>query len=455
MAALTTERATPTSPALTQEEARAALAAEWRERDPRTPEEIAAFYRETANYGPDLDAWHRTPERRAITDMIVHVARESGAQRIIDVGCGAGHDLLAIHAALPDAKLIGVEPNDHLRALLPDAEIRRFGRVDGQLSGGAYTCPVESADLLLCLDVLEHVPDPESFLGGIAQRAKIGCLLFETTASHDTSTPLHLKANWGWHPGRVLERHGWEVIDRSGRVRVWRRVAEAGRERASLLLCAYRSVSAETMTSILALCAGDQGGWRQRTKTGDALIARSRAIIVTRWYHETNDDVFLMVDDDLVFRPADADRLTELCRAGHDLVCGAYPVHDGGHLACRFYPGTGEVAFGPEQPIREIEYAATGFMAVHRRVIEALVADLPLCHANQPWGFYPLFAARVVYNEAAGVHEWLSEDWSFCQAAREHGFRCWLDPQTVLTHLGAAGVSVRNMGAFHAALQQL
>jgi SAM-dependent methyltransferase len=428
------------------------LADEWRAHNPQTPEEIAHFYRTTTNYAADLNAWHQTPARQAITDMLVHVARESGAARIIDIGCGAGHDLRALRAALPNAELTGVDPNEDSRRALPD-DIHKYATA-GDVHD-KFRCFIEGADLLICIDVLEHVPDPEAFLGAIAQRANLNCLLFETTATHDTSTPLHLKANWGWHPGRVLERCGWEVVDRSGRVRVWRRTAAIGRERASLLLCAYRSVSAETMTSILALCAGNEVGWRQRTKTGDALIARSRAIIVTRWYHETNDDVFLMVDDDLVFKPEDADRLVELCRAGHDLVCGAYPVHDGGHLACRFLPNTSEVAFGPDQPVREIEYAATGFMAVHRRVIDALVASLPLCHANQPWGFYPLFQARVVSNEAAGVHEWLSEDWGFCQAARDHGFRCWLDPRTILTHLGGAGVSVRNMAALHAALKHV
>lgn len=425
-------------------DARTRLAEEWQAAAPQTEAEIARFYQESRALGADLDAWHSCPERQDWTRMLVHVAKEIGATTIVDIGAGRGHDLLALWKAFDNVDLYAVEPNQRLL----DRHIDKLAAVLPTVD----EAPIEAADLLICIDVLEHVPNPESFLGAIAQRAAIGCVLFETTATHDTATPLHLKANWGWHPGRVLERHGWECIDRSGRVRVWRRAAETGRDRASLLLCAYRTVNAETMTSIFALCASNTVGWRQRTKIGDALIARSRSIIVTRWWHETNDDVLLMVDDDIVFTPADADRVAELCRGGLDIVCGAYPVHDGGHMACRFFPGTGVVSFGPKQPVVEIEYAATGFVAVHRKVVDALVADLPLCHANQPWGFYPLFQASMVYNDAAGVHEWLSEDWGLCQRAREHGFRVWLDPQTVLTHLGPASVSVRNMAKMHDAL---
>lgn len=438
------ERVAQQSPVPDMTEARAALAAEWRTANPQTPEEIAAFYRTAQCYGDDLDAWHATPERLAVTAMLVHVARQADATRVVDIGCGAGHDLKAIRDALPDASLSGVEPNYVVQ--------RRASRSVYALwvCETATEAPIESADLLICIDVLEHVPDPESFLAGIAQRAPIGCLLFETTASHDTGTPLHLPANRGWHPGHCLEQYGWALVDYAERVRIWRRDAPTCEPRASMLLCAHRSVDAQHLTSTLGLCVGDTG-WRLRVKTGDALISRSRAIVVTSWYRETADDVFLMADDDVSFSPGDADRLADLCRSGCDIVCGAYPVHDGGHLACRFLPGTGNVHFHAGEPPIEIEYAATGFMAVHRRVIDALVTALPLCHADQSWSFYPLFQTMLLPHPLAG-HEWISEDWGFCHTARAAGFTVWLDPQTRLTHMGSAGISVANMAAMHAAI---
>ncbi len=425
---------------LTLEETRGRLAAEWVLANPTDAESIARFYRTAQHYGDDLDAWHRTPERQSWTTMLVHVARESEATRVVDIGCGAGHDLAALQDALPDLNLVGVEPN---REMLANAAYRFDPH---PMFADVTDAPIEDADLLVCVDVLEHVPDPETFLGGIAQRAPIGCLLFEHSPTHDHSTPLHLEANRGWHPGRVLERHGWRIVDEAQEVRVWKRLAEAGRQTASLLLCSYRDVTTGTMQSIMHTVQRPESGWRVQIKNGDADIGRSRAIIVTKWFHETNDDVFLMVDSDLSWTPADADHIVELCRAGFDIVCGAYPVHNGEHLSLRCLPGADSVSFGPNELPMEVMYAATGYMAVHRRVIEALVKTVPLCHGFESWAFYPLFQQPVIEDPYVGGYSRLSEDWGFCQAARDAGFRVWLDATLKLGHLSTFHVNVTNMG---------
>jgi SAM-dependent methyltransferase len=426
--------------------ARAALAAEWQAVGARTPQDIHRFYETAQHLGLDLEAWHALPDRQSWTAMLVSVAQQSGAHSIVDIGCGAGHDLRALREALPQTALAGVEPNARLRAaVLPCAPC----------VADVADALIETADLLICIDVLEHVPDPETFLSGIATRAPVGCLLFETTATADTRTPLHLPANRGWHPGRCLEQQGWEVVDRVGRVRVWRRAAAAGRQRAGLLLCAYRSVNAATLESILATCAGpNPQGWRLRAKTGDGMISRSRGILTTAWWRECNDDVALFIDDDVAFDPADAHAIVERCRAGHDIICGAYPVHSGAHLAVRLLPETEGVDFGPDHPPIEIQYAATGFLAIHRRVLDALVPTLPLMHADQPWSYYNLFPFLSVTNETTGCAELLSEDWGFCALARRAGFAIWLDPTIILRHASTLEVSVRNMGAVSAAIAQ-
>lgn len=228
---LTEERTAPTS----LEEARSALADEWRQADPRSPEAIAQFYTTSQKLGDDLMAWHATEERQSWTAMLVHVAMASEAKVAIDIGCGAGHDILALEAAgVPEC--YGVEPNAKLQKDLPFLVRPHVSEV-----------PIERADMLVCIDVLEHVPDPEAFLDQSVGRAMVGALFFEATATHDHGTPLHLKANWGWHPGRWLEQHGWKLIDHADRVHVWRRVHETGRQTASLLLCAYRGVAPNTM----------------------------------------------------------------------------------------------------------------------------------------------------------------------------------------------------------------
>lgn len=417
--------------------ARAALAAEWEAATPTSPEGVAAFYRTSRRLGAELDAWHATPERAAWTRIALHVAKQTESLKALDVGCGAGHDLRALRAA--GLAVRGVEPNDALRADIAAAGV--------PCDADAADAPVEDADLLLCFDVLEHVPDPESWLASWASRVRLGAVLLETTATFDTGTPLHLPENRGWHPGRCLEGQGFEKIDERDRLRVWQRVRPAAEERASLLLCAYRACSIQTMMSVLEL---QKHGWRVTAKHSDGLISRARSTLVSRWWQETADDVFLMVDDDIVFEPAMAERIVALCRNGHDVVCAAYPVRDGGHLAIRGLGGG--IEFGPDAPPVEIRYAATGFVAVHRRVVDALVPTLPLCHGNQPWAFRPLFAPFVIEDPPAGGHNYLSEDWAFCELARRAGFRVWLDPAIKLGHLSQVELNVVNMHAVHAAL---
>lgn len=394
----------------------------------------------------DLDAFHADPERQRWTDALVHAVKESKAQTVIDIGCGAGHDLRALSAALdldaPQTKLVGVEPNTRFRA-----DLER----DGFLTFPSIAhAPIESADLLSCFDVLEHVVDPEAWLGTIATRARIGALLMETCATFDIGTPLHLRENRGWRPGRVLERHGWEQIAAQGRLRVWERMAEANRVSTSLMLITARTVSLPTYRSIVSLLVADPAntrGWRRYDGAESGLL-RARNVVASRWWSDTADDVFLMVDDDIVFEPSAAEHIVDMCRAGHDVIAGAYPVRDGGHLAVRGLDGdAGEIAFGPDLPPHEMRHMSTGFFAVHRRVLDALIPTLPLCHANQQWAFWPLFDFRVVEDEAAGGYNHLSEDFAFCQMAIDHGFRVWVDPTLKLQHLGIVPISVTNMAS--------
>lgn len=435
----------------TPAEARSDLAAEWASRAPVTPAEIHRFYRESEHLGADLAAFHADPARQGWTRAIVYLAQTQEIGTVVDIGCGAGHDLVALHDQVPGLSLHGVEPNDALRERLA-AGLR--GCCDPRtwsLASEVAFAPVERADLLVCIDVLEHIPDPETFLSGVARRAKIGAWLTEATATHDCGTPLHLKENRGWHPGHALEAAGWELIQTQGRFRVWRRVREAAEPRATLMLCAYRTCTLPTLRSVLNLKdAYPNDGWRVYMG-GEAGIHRTRNVAASRWLRETADDVCVMIDDDIVFRSEDVARLVAYCRDGHDVICGAYPVRDGGHLALRQQPG--ELWFGEGQPPIEVAYMATGFVAIHRRVFEAMVPTLPLCHPGGDYAHWPFFSFREAQNEQ-GDWEHLSEDFDFSQKARDLGFSIWLDQATILGHIGSVEFNVRNMNALHDAISK-
>ncbi len=442
--------------------AREALAAEWEGCRTDTPYAVAEFYRLSKMQAPDLEAWHATPERQAWTAELVKVAQEIKPAFVVDIGCGLGHDLKALHAAYPDADLLGVEPNDAQRGALEEWF---------SCTATVTDAPIEHADLLVCIDLLEHVPDPEAFLGSIAQRAPLGCYLFETTATHHVSNPLHLRANIGWRPQRVLDRYGWQLRGEGQgdlRVRIWERTVREAAPRAALLMCAYRNISVPTVRGMMALQAArvpaaaigmppDAPGhtpWRVRIRDGDGLITRSRALLLTEWWAETADDVALMVDDDICFGKQDAEYAVELCRTTRSVVCGAYAVGDGSHFALRLWDDRGPdvIAFSPEAEPISIEYGATGFMAIHRDVVDAIMAQTDWVHEDAPWAFKPIFEVGSVPH--GDVHFYVSEDWHFSQRVRDLGFEIWLDPRIRLGHLKTMPLTVGNMGLIHDAIAQ-
>lgn len=209
----------------------------------------------------------------------------------------------------------------------------------------------------------------------------------------------------------------------------------------TILLCAWRSLTIETAECMLAM---RDRGWGYTFGRGDALIQRVRSRVVSSWYRRGTDDVFLMVDDDVVFSPEQAESVVALAREKRSIAVGAYPVKDGQHLACRGYKGQ-RLTFGPNQPGVEIDLPATGFMAVHRDVITAMLKEVPLCsNTNDNDGFWPFFDT-FWETGADGRSEYLSEDYSFGRLAQRLGFKTWLDQSVILYHLGQYAYNVHNM----------
>ncbi len=406
------------------EDTRAALAAEWERWSPSNDVEIAAFYRGSEWLPRDLVAWHETPERQEWTRFIAAVAGANRVQAVLDVGAGIGVDLAAVRGACPDARLFAVEPHVQMAA---------------ELSGCTVAPDIADIaeadfDLVILIDVLEHVPEPRALLDAVIDRVKVGGLLIEATATHDQSTPLHLPEHSGWEPIRQLQACGFKAVENSGRLIVWQR--EKVVQDATVLVVAHREIHAPMVECLFNLV---EFGWPIALRYGDALIDRARAKAVSDWYRNELTDVFLMIDDDIVFQPEDAARVVDLAREKRSIACAAYPVGDGGHMASRGWPGQ-ELHWGPQFEPVEIRWPATGFMAVHRDVVSALIEAHPtLCYPDQPDAFWPLFTPFVL------GENYLSEDYAFGERARVLGFMTWMDPKTELHHLKTSALSVRNM----------
>lgn len=144
-------------------------------------------------------------------------------------------------------------------------------------------------------------------------------------------------------------------------------------------------------------------------------------------------DELLWIDSDVVFQ---ADDIEKLRGHGLPIVCGIYAKKSRREFACAFLPDTKEVRFGKHGGLTELRYAGFGFIYTRREVYETIQARLKLPVCNQRFGslLVPYFAPFVVQDGAGAWY--LSEDYGFCERARQSGFRIMADTSIRLWHVG-------------------
>jgi SAM-dependent methyltransferase len=138
------------------------LAKAWTAADPKTPEEILAFYGSTDLYVWELMQWHASEARQPYWGALAYVAKnyrpEEGWKRVYDFGCGVGTDALFLAARGYDVTLVDVDSPTFRFAK------HRFERrgLNAQFaeSRGSLPNPEGEYDVIVCFDVLEHVLDP-------------------------------------------------------------------------------------------------------------------------------------------------------------------------------------------------------------------------------------------------------------------------------------------------------
>lgn len=129
--------------------------------------------------------WWFTVRRRIILELAEKWAPQPTGS-ILEVGCGTGGTLRELHALFPDASARGVEPSAEAAAAA-----RRKGSI---VTVGSFDrLPVEagSVDLLLALDVLEHVDDDLAALAEASRALRPGGRLIVTVPA--------LPSLWGIH----------------------------------------------------------------------------------------------------------------------------------------------------------------------------------------------------------------------------------------------------------------
>jgi len=154
------------------------------------PAELAKFQALAARWWDpesEFKPLHRINPLRL--DWIDELAPLAG-RRVVDVGCGGG--ILAESMATRGADVLGIDLADRplqvaeLHALETGVPVR-YRRV--AVEALAAEMP-ESFDTVTCMEMLEHVPDPESVVRACARLAKPGGWLFFSTINRNPKSFL-------------------------------------------------------------------------------------------------------------------------------------------------------------------------------------------------------------------------------------------------------------------------
>ena len=152
------------------------------------PQEIAKFEELASRWWDPESEFKPLHEINPLRlDYIDQVAGLAG-KRVVDIGCGGG--ILAESMALRNAEVTGIDMGEaplavaKLHLLESGAQVEYLHSTAEDLAtnrGGQY-------DIVTCMEMLEHVPDPESVIHACAQLCKPGGDLFFSTINRNAKS---------------------------------------------------------------------------------------------------------------------------------------------------------------------------------------------------------------------------------------------------------------------------
>ena len=156
--------------------------------DPAELEKFSALAHRWWDQESEFKPLHRINPLRL--DWIDGIAPLQG-KRVLDVGCGGG--ILADAMARKGATVLGIDLADkslrvaQLHALEAETPTITYRKIS--VEALAAECPA-SFETVTCMEMLEHVPDPDSVLRACAKLAQPGGWVFFSTINRNTKAFL-------------------------------------------------------------------------------------------------------------------------------------------------------------------------------------------------------------------------------------------------------------------------
>jgi len=129
-------------------------------------------------------------------------------RRILEIGVGEGHVMTRVRERFPGVPLVGLD--------LPDDDLGADWRAKGLpcMFGDATTLPFpdDTFDLVLAIEVLEHIPGPAAALAELARvgrRDLVASVPFEPIWRAGNMARRRYVQDWGNTPGHVNHWTRW------------------------------------------------------------------------------------------------------------------------------------------------------------------------------------------------------------------------------------------------------
>ncbi len=159
----------------------------------------------------DKQDWYYAFVRRDIEPLL-----PASAPRVLEIGCGGGGTLDWLKQSGRAQWTAGIELSSEAAAIAST-------RVDDVRCGDANVLleqfPQDSFDLILCLDVLEHLVDPWAALSKIQGLLRPGGRIITSLPNvrhHSVVLPLLLRGRWEYRDAGIMDRTHLRFFSRQG-----------------------------------------------------------------------------------------------------------------------------------------------------------------------------------------------------------------------------------------------